>query len=162
GAFGDPGHAFPVIALGRELVQRGHEVTLETWERWRGAAEAEGMALAAAPEYHVFPTRERPLKPYQGVVRAAGGSRGPGRRWGPGEHVVGPLFWAQPSGDVAPPPGDAPLVLVAPSTSQDPGQRLLLAALDGLAGEDVRMLASTNNRPPAGSFAVPANARLVD
>jgi UDP:flavonoid glycosyltransferase YjiC (YdhE family) len=29
------------------------------------------MAFAAAPEYHVFPTRERPLKPYAAVVRAA-------------------------------------------------------------------------------------------
>ena len=28
GAFGDPGHAFPAIALGRGLVARGHEVTL--------------------------------------------------------------------------------------------------------------------------------------
>src|SRR5919112_1343079 len=27
---------------------------------------------AAAPEYHVFPTRERPLKPYEAVVRATG------------------------------------------------------------------------------------------
>ena len=29
------------------------------------------MRFAAAPEYHVFPTRERPLKPYEAVVRAA-------------------------------------------------------------------------------------------
>ena len=28
------------------------------------------MAFAAAPEYHVFPTRERPLTPYQAVERA--------------------------------------------------------------------------------------------
>jgi MGT family glycosyltransferase len=277
GAFGDPGHAFPVIALGRELVRRGHEVTLETWKRWEDAATAEGMAFAPAPEYHVFPTRERPLKPYEVVVRAAGVSRelvrsvGPdavvadiltlapaiagelegvpvatlvphvhpgtprgwapysmgarlprsalgrglwrltdpvvgrgleqGRRelnetrrrlglpalghvhgglsrqlcmvatfpqleypraWEPWEHVVGPLFWEQPYGDVELPPGDAPLVLVAPSTSQDPEQRLLRAALEGLAGEDVRVLASTNRRPPGETFAVPANARLVD
>jgi hypothetical protein len=60
GAFGDPGHTFPVIALGRELVRRGHEVTIETWNRWEEAAVAEGMAFAPSPEYHVFPTRERP------------------------------------------------------------------------------------------------------
>jgi MGT family glycosyltransferase len=71
GAFGDPGHAFPVLALGRELVARGHEVTLQTWQRWSGDVEAEGMRFAAAPEYHVFPTEGRPLKPYQAVVRAA-------------------------------------------------------------------------------------------
>ena len=70
GAFGDPGHAFPVIALGRELAARGHEVTLQTWGRWREAVESEGMAFQAAPEYHVFPTRPRPLKPYEAVVHA--------------------------------------------------------------------------------------------
>src|SRR5687767_3991703 len=71
GAFGDPGHAFPVIALGSELARRGHDVTLQTWAKWRSQVEDGGMAFAAAPEYHVFPTRERPLKPYEAVVRAA-------------------------------------------------------------------------------------------
>ena len=71
GAFGDPGHAFPVIALGTELVARGHEVGIETWQRWREPAEAAGMTFSAAPEYQVFPTRERPLKPYEAAVRAA-------------------------------------------------------------------------------------------
>jgi UDP:flavonoid glycosyltransferase YjiC (YdhE family) len=84
------------------------------------------------------------------------------RRWEPWEHVVGPLFWEQPFDDVEPPPGDAPLVLVAPSTSQDPEQRLLRAAVEGLAGEDVRVLASTNRRPPAEPVAVGPNTRLVD
>src|SRR5947199_8918188 len=60
-----------MLALGRELAARGHEVTLQTWQRWREEAEAEGMRFAAAPEYHVFPTQDRPLKPYQAVVRAA-------------------------------------------------------------------------------------------
>jgi UDP:flavonoid glycosyltransferase YjiC (YdhE family) len=252
-------------------------VTLETWQRWEQAARDEGMAFAPAPEYHVFPTRERPLKPYEVVARAAHVSRAlvrevrpdavvadiltlapalgaelegvpvatvvphvhpgtpPGwppysmgarlprtrvgralwqltdpvvrrgleqgrvelnetrrrlglaplehvhgglsrqlcmvatfpqleypRAWEPWEHVVGPLFWEQPFGDVELPPGDAPLVLVAPSTSQDPSQRLLRAAIEGLAGEDVRVLASTNNRPPGEAFEVPANTRVVD
>ena len=61
GAFGDPGHAFPVIALGRALSERGHEVVLQTWQRWLTDVEALGMRFEAAPEYHVFPTRERPL-----------------------------------------------------------------------------------------------------
>src|SRR4051794_22466551 len=60
-----------MLALGRELVARGHEVTLQTWQRWSEDVEAEGMRFAAAPEYHVFPTEGRPLKPYQAVVRAA-------------------------------------------------------------------------------------------
>src|SRR5205085_11361947 len=71
-AFGDPGHAFPAIALGRELAARGHDGLLQTWVRWREGAEAEGMAFAYAPEYNVFPTPEtRGLKPYQAAVRAA-------------------------------------------------------------------------------------------
>ncbi|MGH2917349.1 MAG: glycosyltransferase, partial [Solirubrobacteraceae bacterium] len=70
GAFGDPGHAFPVIALGRELAARGHDVTLQTWARWRADVEAEGMRFAAAPEYRVFPTLERPMTPYEAVERA--------------------------------------------------------------------------------------------
>jgi UDP:flavonoid glycosyltransferase YjiC (YdhE family) len=277
GAFGDPGHAFPAIALGSELVARGHDVTLQTWKRWREPAEEAGMTFAAAPEYHVFPTRGRPLKPYEAVVRAAGETRSlvaavrpdvvvadiltlapalagelegrpvatlvphvfpPGERgfppyslgarpartpWGraawrllerpaagglrrgreelnetrrrlglpaleqvhggisrrlclvatfphleyprawPGwAHVVGPLMWEPPFREVEPPPGDAPLVLVAPSTSQDPEHRLLRAALRGLSAAPVRVLATTNRRDPPGSVAVPPNARLVD
>jgi UDP:flavonoid glycosyltransferase YjiC (YdhE family) len=71
GAFGDPGHAFPVLALGEELVARGHAVAIETWQKWREPAEACGMTFAAAPEYQVFPTREVPLKPYEAAARAA-------------------------------------------------------------------------------------------
>jgi len=71
GAFGDPGHAFPMLALGEALVARGHSVALQTWRRWEPDAVAAGMEFAAAPEYQVFPTRERPLKPYEAAVRAA-------------------------------------------------------------------------------------------
>ena len=277
GAFGDPGHAFPAIALGRALVARGHEVVLQTWRRWEPHVVAEGMRFAAAPEYHVFPTLERPLTPYEAVVRAVHDTRplvadvrpdavvadiltlapalagelegvpvatliphldprgAPGfppfslgarlprtragrrlwtvmepavdgglergrrelnetrarlglpplahmhggisrdlclvatfpqleypRAWPAGTHVVGPLLWEPPAGDVALPEGDDPLVLVAPSTSQDRGGRLVRAALAGLAGLPVRVLASTNHRPPDPPLAVPANARLVD
>jgi len=277
GAFGDPGHAFPMIALGRELARRGHAVTLQTWRRWRAEVEHEGMAFAAAPEYHVFPTREHPLSPYQAVERAtretvalvqevkpaiviadiltlapalagelegvpigtliphldprmpAGsapyscGARLPRTRvgralwrgadpllrhglqlgraqlnetrrrlglpalervhgaiseqlalvatfpqleypraWPPGTHVVGPLMWEPPAREVELlPPGPEPLVLIAPSTSQDPGQTLLRAALEGLADMPVRVLASANRQIP-DDIVVPANARLVD
>ena len=64
-AFGDPGHAFPAIALGRELVARGHEVWLETWERWREHVEREGMRFAAAPEYDMLEGRA-PLRHLRG------------------------------------------------------------------------------------------------
>lgn len=277
GAFGDPGHAFPMLALGSALVRRGHAVTFETWERWREHAVAAGMAFVPAPEYRVFPTRDAPLKPYEAVVRAARDTRahvaavrpdavvadiltlgpalagelervpvatliphvhpalppgappysfgarlprsGVGRRfwsaldpvvrrglehgrrdlngararlglppvdrlhggiserlclvgtfpqleypreWPDGTHVVGPLLWEPPSDDVEPPPGDEPLVLVAPSTAQDRSHRLLRAALAGLDGEPVRVLATWNRRPLPGPQRVPANARLVE
>jgi UDP:flavonoid glycosyltransferase YjiC (YdhE family) len=278
GAFGDPGHAFPLIALGEALVARGHDVLLQTWARWEDDVRASGMRFSAAPEYHVFPTRERPLKPYEAVVRATAqtrplvasfrpdvvvadiltlapalaaelegvavatviphvdprsqpgwppysvGARLPrgavgrglwglterlmatglerGRRelnetrrrlgLGPldrvhggisqdlalvatfpqleypraappaGTHVVGPLLWEPPFEEVSPPPGDAPLVLVAPSTSQDPSHRLLRASLRGLADMPVRVLATWNRRALGEAIDVPANARLVE
>jgi UDP:flavonoid glycosyltransferase YjiC (YdhE family) len=80
----------------------------------------------------------------------------------PSTHVVGPLMWEPPFDEVALPPGDAPLVLVAPSTSQDPSHRLLRAALAGLADLPVRVLASLNYRPLPAPADVPVNARLVD
>jgi UDP:flavonoid glycosyltransferase YjiC (YdhE family) len=70
GAFGDPGHAFPMIALGRALAARGHDVTLQTWKRWQTHVEAEGMTFAPAPEYAVFPSGPEPLDFYEAVVHA--------------------------------------------------------------------------------------------
>jgi len=277
GAFGDPGHAFPMIALGRALAARGHEVTLQTWRRWQGDVEAQGLAFAPAPEYQVFPSGPEPLDFYAAVEQAtidtlplvrelrpdvvvsdiltlapalagelAGArcatliphvyphgevdfpiyslgarlartalGRGMWRRahtpvrrglelgrvqlnrtrvsvglaeldrvhggisrdlalvatfpqleyprtWPAGVHVVGPLMWEPPAADVELPPGDAPLVLVAPSTAQDPEHRMLIAALRGLAGADVRVLATWNRRLPPSPLPVPENARVVD
>jgi UDP:flavonoid glycosyltransferase YjiC (YdhE family) len=70
GAFGDPGHAFPMIALGRTLAARGHQVTLQTWRRWQPHVEAEGLDFAPAPEYQVFPSGPEPLDFYEAVVHA--------------------------------------------------------------------------------------------
>ena len=84
------------------------------------------------------------------------------RRWPDHVHVVGPLMWEPPCAEVQPPPGDAPLVLVAPSTAQDPEHRLLQAVLAGLGREDVRVLATWNRRPLPGPVRVPANTRLVE
>jgi len=277
GAFGDPGHAFPMIALGRALAARGHEVTLQTWKRWQEPIEAEGLAFAAAPEYHVFPSGPEPLDFYEAVVHAtkdtlplvaelqpdvvvadiltlapalAAESHGvpyatliphvhphvlPGspiyslgarlprspigrafwrrmqapvakglelgrmelnqtrarldlppvehvhggisrslalvatfpqleypRPWPEGVHVVGPLMWEPPTQDVELPDGDDPLVLVAPSTAQDPEHTLLRSALEGLADAPVRVLATWNRRLPPVPLPVPDNARVVD
>src|SRR5256885_13357563 len=70
GAFGDPGHAFPMIALGRALADRGHEVTLQTWTRWKEHVLAEQLGFAPAPEYQVFPTGPEPLDFYEAIVHA--------------------------------------------------------------------------------------------
>ena len=83
------------------------------------------------------------------------------RRWPPWAHVCGPLLWEPPAEEVELPEGEGPLVLVAPSTSQDAGDRLLRAALRGLAGAPVRVLATWNRAPAPKPLAVPANARLV-
>ena len=50
GAFGDPGHAFPMLALGSRLVERGHDVLYQTWRKWTLDVEAAGMSFTAAPE----------------------------------------------------------------------------------------------------------------
>ena len=277
GAFGDPGHAFPMVALARALKRRGHDVALQTWDRWRADVEAEGVRFLRAPEYQVFPTGLEPLDFYEAVVQAtldtvpavreldpevlvadiltlapalaaelcdvpwatliphvyphgeagvpvysigARLPRGPlgrylwrvgglavraalergrrelnrtraelglpaldhvhggisrrlalvatfpqleyPRRWPPWAHVVGPLMWEPPAEDVELPRGEGPLVLIAPSTAQDPEHRLLSASLAGLAGLPVRVLATYNRRLPRRAIAVPANARVVD
>jgi UDP:flavonoid glycosyltransferase YjiC (YdhE family) len=284
GAFGDPGHAFPMIALGRSLAARGHDVTLQTWERWREPVEAEGLTFTPAPEYSAFPISEQPLDFYEAVVyttrdtvalvrdlqpdvvvhdiltlgpalagELAGVPRAtliphvhpdtesgfpiysfgallprtrlgrafwhrahlPVRRglesgrlalnrtrervglpplahphggtsrqlalvatfpqleypraWPSHVHVVGPLLWEPPAEEIPLPTTgsasgarDAPLVLVAPSTSQDPDHRLLHAALRGLADAPVRVLATWNRRLPSRPLSVPDNAKVVD
>ena len=52
------------------------------------------------------------------------------------------------------------MVLVAPSTAQDPDCRLVRVALEALADEPVRVLATTNGHMPREGIEVPANARL--
>src|SRR5262249_44781235 len=84
------------------------------------------------------------------------------RRWPEEVRVTGPLLFELPSDQVAIPEGDAPLMLIAPSTSQDPEGELLRVALDALADEPVRVLAPTNRHRPERPMGVPANAKLVD
>jgi UDP:flavonoid glycosyltransferase YjiC (YdhE family) len=276
-AFGDPGHAFPAIALARELGRRGHEVLVETWERWREAVEGEGMAFTGAQEYtvypppgpdtpdgqtaaaaaralarlmdgfepdlvvsdiltlaptlaaevagvphatlipHVYPVQQPGMPMYSlglrpprtalgrlgwratGPLMAMGLRRGRDelnetrarlglgpidrfhggisellamvatfpqleypREWAAYVRVTGPLFFELPGEEVAIPEADGPLVVVAPSTSQDPECELLRVALEGLADEPVRVLATTNRHRPERPIEVPDNAVLVD
>jgi MGT family glycosyltransferase len=277
-AFGDAGHAFPAIALARGLSRRGHEVVVETWERWREAVEAEGLDFTAAEEYKTFPppppgsddgpsaadaalallpfieemrpdvvvsdiltaapalaaeragVRRATLIPHVYPVHDPGmpffafGARPPrtpvgralwrgalpvlvgglrrGRREGnemreavglgpierlhggiseelalvatfpqleyprrwPGQvRVVGPMEFELPYEEVDLPEGEGPLVVVAPSTAQDGECRLVRVALEALADEPVRVLASMNGqRPEVPLPQAPANARVVD
>ena len=70
-AFGDPGHAFPAIALSRALRDRGHEVVVETWEERRAAVEGEGLGFAAAEEYRMFPPPDPESEEGQHAAEAA-------------------------------------------------------------------------------------------
>ena len=85
------------------------------------------------------------------------------RRWPAEVRVTGPIGFELPHPDVEVPAGDAPLVLVAPSTAQDPECRLVRTALEALADEPVRVLATTNRQRPEERLpAAPANAAVVD
>jgi UDP:flavonoid glycosyltransferase YjiC (YdhE family) len=276
-AFGDPGHAFPAIALARALRGRGHEVVVETWEERRAAVEGAGLRFAAAEEYRMFPPPEpdsedgrhaaeaaRALQPLLaeldphvavsdiltlaptlaaeragvplatliphlypvvepglpffsiGLRRARthvgraiwrAGQRAlaigleHGRRdlnlqrqrlglapldrfhggiseqlalvatypqleyprsWPAGVEVTGPMTFELPYPEIELPPGEDPLVLVAPSTAHDSENHLVRTALRALAREPVRVVATTNRVVPQRPIEVPANAVLVD
>lgn len=152
------GAVYPRSALGRRLwgLVRPMVMTGEEQGRVELNGARERVGLPPLDEVHGGISRELAIVatfPQLEYPRADG--------W-PGMRVTGPLLWEQPFGDVELPPGDAPLVLVAPSTSQDPEHRLVRAALEGLAGEPLRVLATTNRREPTEPLEVPTNARLVD
>jgi MGT family glycosyltransferase len=276
-AFGDPGHVFPAIALGRALRGRGHEVTLETWEERRAAVEGAGLGFAAAEEYRMFPPpdpdsaegehaaeaarallplieemrphvvvsdiltlapslaaekagvplatliphiypvvepglpffaiglkpartplgravwrtgqralniglehgrrdlnrqRERldlpPVERFHGGISTELALVGTfpqleyPRRWPAGVEITGPMTFEIPHPEIELPPGEAPLVLVAPSTAHDSENHLVRTALAALAHEPVRVVATTNRVVPQHPIEVPANAVLVD
>jgi len=276
-AFGDAGHAFPAIALGKALAGRGHEVLVETWEERRQAVEGAGLGFAAAEEYRMFPPPEpdsadgqhaaeaarallplleemRPhvavsdiltLAPALAAERAgvplatliphiypvveagqpffAIGLRSPRtplgrriwrggqrmlniglehgrrdlnlqrerlglepidrfhggispalalvatypqleypRRWPAGVEITGPMTFELPHPEIELPPGEDPLVLVAPSTAHDSDNHLVRTALAALADQPVRVVATTNRVRPQAPIEVPANAKLVE
>ena len=68
----------------------------------------------------------------------------------------------EPHPEIELPPGDGPLVLVAPSTAHDSDNQLVRTALEALAEEPVRVVATTNRVAPQRPIEVPANAVLVD
>jgi UDP:flavonoid glycosyltransferase YjiC (YdhE family) len=84
------------------------------------------------------------------------------RQWPAGVEITGPMTFEVPHPEIELPPGEAPLVLVAPSTAHDSGNHLVRTALAALASEPVRVVATTNRVVPQSPIEVPANAVLVD
>ena len=135
----------PIVRLG---IERGRVELNETRKR-----------LGLAPLDHVHGGMSRELA----IVATFPQLEYPRHTSWPWMRVTGPLIYERPTEDVELPPGEEPLVLVAPSTSQDTEQRMLRTSLAGLAGEPVRVLATTNVRGDASvAGAVPDNARVVD
>ena len=133
--------ASPVLEAGlrqgrAELNQQREVAGLAPLERFHGGT-SEGLALVAT-----FPQLEYP------------------RRWPAHVHVTGPMEFETEYPDVELPAGDGPLVVVAPSTAQDPECRLVRVALAALAEEPVRVVATTNGHVPGEGIDVPGNARL--
>ncbi|MDG3013745.1 glycosyltransferase [Speluncibacter jeojiensis] len=74
--------------------------------------------------------------------------------WPDRAHLIGPLLWDPADGELAPPPGDGPLVMVAPSTAATGELGMVDAALEALAPDrvgqrSVRMVVSTLHDGPA-------------
>jgi UDP:flavonoid glycosyltransferase YjiC (YdhE family) len=84
------------------------------------------------------------------------------REWPAHVRVTGPLFFELPEEGIELPSGQEPLVVVAPSTAQDPECELVRVALEALGDEPVRVVATTNRHRPERPIEVPANAKLVD
>ncbi len=152
------GAVYPRTAAGRRMWTLTRPLLMRGEEQGRRELNGARARVGLPPLEHVHGGISRQLA----IVATFPQLEYPRRRPTPGVRVTGPLLWEQPYDDVELPPGDDPLVMVAPSTSQDPDGRLLRASLEGLAREPVRVLASTNRRAPAEALPLPANARLVD
>jgi UDP:flavonoid glycosyltransferase YjiC (YdhE family) len=152
------GAVYPRSALGRRIWRSTRPLLMRGEQQGRTELNETRARVGLGPLEHVHGGTSRQLA----LVATLPQLEYPRSAPEPWLRVTGPLMWEQPFGDVEPPPGDEPLVLVAPSTSQDPEHRLLRASLEGLADEPVRVLATTNRRAPDRPFDVPGNARLVD
>ncbi|WP_194814411.1 glycosyltransferase [Nocardia sp. XZ_19_385] len=69
--------------------------------------------------------------------------------WPDNAHVIGPLLWEPTKEILTPPPGDDPLVMVAPSTAHTGVAGMVDVVLEALAGAGVRVAISMLDTPPA-------------
>lgn len=63
--------------------------------------------------------------------------------WPADAHVVGPLLWEAGRGTLSPPPGDEPLVMIAPSTAWTGARSMAEMAVEALRGKNLRAVVST-------------------
>ncbi|MCS7476939.1 glycosyltransferase [Umezawaea endophytica] len=70
--------------------------------------------------------------------------------WPDNARVVGPLLWEPTRRRLTPPPGDAPLVVVAPSTASSGAVGMAELALTALRGTGTRAVVSTFGDEPDG------------
>lgn len=68
--------------------------------------------------------------------------------WPDEAHVVGPLLWEPTETVLEPPPGDDPVVMVAPSTAFTGAEGMFEMTVRGLSGAGVRMVASLIDGAP--------------
>ena len=111
------GRGLPAHGVRRAAVAR-RAAAADARASSRGAAELNETRarVGLAPLEHVHGGTSRQLA----LVATLPQLEYPRRVTEPWLRVTGPLMWEQPFGEVELPPGDEPLVLVAPSTSQDP------------------------------------------
>jgi UDP:flavonoid glycosyltransferase YjiC (YdhE family) len=134
--------ALPILEAGlrrgqREMNETRAKVGLEPQDRFHGGISDELVIVGT------FPQLEYP------------------RQWPREVEVVGPLTFELPHPDIEVPAGEDPIVLVANSTAQDPDCDLIRRSFEGLAGEAVRIVATTNGHAPRVPIDVPANGTLV-
>lgn len=67
--------------------------------------------------------------------------------WPADTHLVGPLLWEPTTDILEPPPGDGPLVMVAPSTAITGVSGMVEAVCEGLAGTGMRVAATMLDPP---------------
>ncbi|RVW03553.1 glycosyltransferase [Rhodococcus spongiicola] len=67
--------------------------------------------------------------------------------WPSNAHLVGPLVWEPSENVLEPPPGDGPLVVLAPSTASTGAGGMLDTAIQALDGLGVRMLVTLFETP---------------
>ncbi|WP_069160158.1 glycosyltransferase [Nocardia altamirensis] len=70
--------------------------------------------------------------------------------WPDNAHVIGPLFWEPTDATLALPPGDGPVVMVAPSTAHTGVHGMVEMVLEALDNTGVRVAISSLDPPPAG------------